>query len=301
MTTLKESITNVFSKLNIDQRKEILNVLVHILRKIIENPSRAKFRSLKKDNKTFINKLLHFKGSDDILRSLGFEEDEEKWFFPLSKDDTLSRNLNEIQNYINDNLCLLYNNSESIFEQGISDSYNNYKNTLNENSSLQLNTNNELLENNSGGLKLEGLSKRRLEKEKMELLSEKENTIQLIKEYSDKWIIQIKGAENTLYSNETFKMQFKFTDKYPIESPEVVFIGEPPIHPHIYSNGHICLSILYDHWSPVLSVNAICLSIISMLSSCKKKRKPIDDILYCSSGAKVSPKNMKWMFHDDKI
>ena len=32
----------------------------------------------------------------------------------------------------------------------------------------------------------------------------------------------------------------------PIESPEVIFVGPVPTHEHIYSNGFICLSILYD-------------------------------------------------------
>jgi ubiquitin-conjugating enzyme E2 W len=32
----------------------------------------------------------------------------------------------------------------------------------------------------------------------------------------------------------------------PIDSPEVIFVGNIPIHEHIYSNGYICLSILYD-------------------------------------------------------
>jgi len=44
-----------------------------------------------------------------------------------------------------------------------------------------------------------------------------------------------------------------------------------PVNPHVFSNGHICISILSDEWSPALSVRSVCLSIISMLSSCKEK------------------------------
>ena len=52
---------------------------------------------------------------------------------------------------------------------------------------------------------------------------------------------------------------------------QVLFIPPSPVHPHIYSNGHICLDILYDGrnggWSPALTVNKIALSLRSMLAS----------------------------------
>lgn len=91
-----------------------------------------------------------------------------------------------------------------------------------------------------------------------------------------RWTIDILGVHGTLYENELFQLQFKFNDRYPFESPEVVFVGpnmwvyliicislrlpisnvtwlnflynSRPVHPHIYSNGHICLSILSDDW-----------------------------------------------------
>lgn len=82
----------------------------------------------------------------------------------------------------------------------------------------------------------------------------------------------MKGPAGTLYEGEEFLLSFKFGQKYPFDSPEVVFSGENiPVHPHVYSNGHICLSILSEDWSPALSVQAVCLSIISMLASAKEK------------------------------
>lgn len=61
---------------------------------------------------------------------------------------------------------------------------------------------------------------------------------------------------------------------------QVTFVGTNiPVHPHVYSNGHICLSILTEDWSPALSVQSVCLSIISMLSSCKEKVRSLRNTL----------------------
>lgn len=115
------------------------------------------------------------------------------------------------------------------------------------------------------------------------------------------FIVEVTGAQETLFNGEHFQLLFKFGERYPFESPQVVFIGDTiPIHPHVYSNGHICLSILTEDWSPALSVEAICLSILSMLSSCTEKKRPPDNALYvrtCSN----NPKHTKWWFHDDKV
>ena len=114
---------------------------------------------------------------------------------------------------------------------------------------------------------------RRLFRERQKMLQKSPDGIEFLEKKSSArtWFLRITGAKGTMYDGKTYRLRFRFTDKYPIKPPEVVFVGGSPIHEHIYSNGHICLSILYDQWSPALSVNSVCLSILSMMSSCTKE------------------------------
>ena len=104
------------------------------------------------------------------------------------------------------------------------------------------------------------------------------------------WHIKFVGAEGTVYAGEPYTLQFKFNSDYPIESPEVIFVGTPPDHEHIYSNGYICLSILYNDWSPALKVSSVCMSILSMMSSAAKKQKPANDQQASAWMSRQSPK-----------
>lgn len=117
----------------------------------------------------------------------------------------------------------------------------------------------------------------------------------------DRWLVSFKGAPGSLYENENYTLRFTFPSDYPMEAPEVIFLQPAPEHPHIYSNGHICLNVLYDGWSPALTVTSICLSIVSMLSSATKKCVPCDNDSYALTSQGLSPKQTRWVFHDDHV
>ncbi|EOQ98957.1 Ubiquitin-conjugating enzyme E2 W [Wallemia ichthyophaga EXF-994] len=137
-----------------------------------------------------------------------------------------------------------------------------------------------------------------------------------------KWIFELE-AYDSIYSDDKLALMFRFSGQYPIDSPAVQFVvGElegatykAPVHPHVYSNGHICASILSDGWSPVLNVSAVCLTIQSsmsheftqpslsshsVLTSCKSKQLPPDNDRYVAR-APENPKKTRWEFHDDTV
>ncbi len=117
-----------------------------------------------------------------------------------------------------------------------------------------------------------------------------------------KWNVKIKGVDGTLYQGENFVLSVQFDDDYPYESPIIKFVGEAPIHPHIYSNGHICLDLLYENWSPAVTIQTVALSIQSMLSSNTVKIRPPDNDAYSRrNGAESNPKKTRFAYHDDSV
>ena len=101
--------------------------------------------------------------------------------------------------------------------------------------------------------------------------------LEIVDDQKHIWHITFEGAPGSVYAGETYKLHFRFTEEYPFDSPEVMFVGTPPEHLHVYSCGFICLSTLGSDWTPALKTSSVCMSILSMLSSATQKMSPPND------------------------
>ena len=90
------------------------------------------------------------------------------------------------------------------------------------------------------------------------------------------WEFIIIGPSDSLYEGGAFKGVIIFPNNYP-NSPPIVKFTSDIIHPNIYKNGEVCISILHEgideynyestseRWNPSHGVNTIMMSIVSML------------------------------------
>ncbi|RLN58135.1 hypothetical protein BBJ29_005978 [Phytophthora kernoviae] len=93
------------------------------------------------------------------------------------------------------------------------------------------------------------------------------------------WEIMLVGPPDTLYEGGFFKAVLDFPADFPNMPPKMTFKSEM-WHPNVYSNGVVCISILHppgedqlnqqetadERWRPILGVESILVSVISMLS-----------------------------------
>jgi ubiquitin-conjugating enzyme E2 W len=122
----------------------------------------------------------------------------------------------------------------------------------------------------------------------------------------EEWILDIRVLDqNPIYLDQTYRLRFRFPQQYPIEPPEVTFTNNwnhpIPMHPHIYSNGIICLDLLgHQGWSPVQNVESVCMSLQSMLTGNTKNERPPGDEDFVR-GNRQRPGDIEFYYHDNDV
>lgn len=94
------------------------------------------------------------------------------------------------------------------------------------------------------------------------------------------WKVMIEGVAGTLYEGGLFPAILSFPKEYPNKPPQMRFLTPNFWHPNVYPDGRVCISILHEakedqfnaqekmseKWRPILGIEAILLSVISLLS-----------------------------------
>ena len=81
------------------------------------------------------------------------------------------------------------------------------------------------------------------------------------------------GAPDSLYAHKLLKVHIDIPEKYPFSPPKVKFIqhGHGRIHPNLYVDGKVCLSILGtwpgEPWALAMTVETVLITIRSLLDN----------------------------------
>jgi len=94
------------------------------------------------------------------------------------------------------------------------------------------------------------------------------------------WQVIVEGPTNTLYEGGYFQAKLEFPPEFPNKPPVMTFTTPGFWHPNVYKDGKVCISILHEakedplnpqesideKWRPILGIEAILISVMSMLS-----------------------------------
>jgi ubiquitin-conjugating enzyme E2 C len=81
------------------------------------------------------------------------------------------------------------------------------------------------------------------------------------------WTASIQGSGATAYEGLEYRLNIQFPPDYPFRPPAVTFVT-PCYHPNVEPKvgGYVCLDILREQWSAVLSLSSVLVSLQSLLS-----------------------------------
>ena len=103
------------------------------------------------------------------------------------------------------------------------------------------------------------------------------------------------GPSETPYEGGIFFLDISYPADYPSKPPKVKF-NTKIYHPNINSNGGICVDILQDQWSPVLTISKLLLSICSLLDDPNPDHALVPEIarLYKSNPKQYEKTAKEW-------
>jgi len=110
---------------------------------------------------------------------------------------------------------------------------------------------------------------RRVNKEIADCKADKDSfiTVDLVGDSPFHLVGSFPGPEDTPYAGGQYNVDIVIPDAYPFQPPKMKFITKV-YHPNISSaSGAICLDILKDAWSPVLTLKSTLISLQSLLCS----------------------------------
>ncbi|KAK9729756.1 Ubiquitin-conjugating enzyme E2 E2 [Basidiobolus ranarum] len=88
------------------------------------------------------------------------------------------------------------------------------------------------------------------------------------------WMSTITGPAGSPYEGGVFFLDIQFPLDYPFKPPKIIFRTKI-YHCNIDGQGHICLDVLKDNWSPALTISKVLLSICSLLTDAN----PLDPLV----------------------
>ena len=75
------------------------------------------------------------------------------------------------------------------------------------------------------------------------------------------WNVILAGPPDSVYEGIRYKLEVTFSDQYPFKPPTIRFMT-PIYHANVMlTTGEICLDILKDNWSPVLTIPKVMISL----------------------------------------
>ena len=78
------------------------------------------------------------------------------------------------------------------------------------------------------------------------------------------WRACLFGPSDCEWEGAVLPLQLSFPPNYPLKPPHVRFTVRV-FHPNVFADGGVCLDLLQDRWSPVLTVASVLQSLQSLL------------------------------------